>query len=258
MLTKLLCGLAAIAALAPAADWTKTFAVSGMPELRVETNDAAVRVRAGEGGRIFARVTVRGWQIGNGGVEITDYQSGNRVDLRVHVPKWNFGFGIRRSVLVELDVPREIATDIQTGDGSIVVDGVAGSSRLVTGDGSIDATLDGALEARTGDGRVVARGRFDRVSIDTNDGSVEAEIRPGSRLNGSWRVRTADGSVRIRLPEGLAADLDLTTGDGDISIGLPLALSGIKSRSNIHGRLNGGGPPFLIRTGDGSIHVGRL
>jgi len=258
MLTKLLCGLAAIAALAPAADWTKTFTVSGAPELRVETNDAAVRVRAGEGGRIFARVTVRGWEIGDGGVEIADRQSGNRVDLRVRVPKWNFGFGIRRSVLVELDVPREIATDIETGDGSIVLEGVTGSSRLVTGDGSIDATLDGALEARTGDGRVVARGRFERVSIDTNDGSVEAEIRPGSRINGSWRLRTGDGSVRVRLPDDLAADLDVTTGDGNISIGLPLAISGIRSRSNIHGRLNGGGPPLVIRTGDGSVHIDRL
>jgi hypothetical protein len=260
MFPKILCGLVAIAAAAAAAEWTKTFTVSGAPELRVETNDAAIRVRAGsEGGQIHARLTARGWEIGPGGIDVTERQTGSRVEIRVRVPEWRFGFGIRRSVVLEVEVPREIATDIHTGDGSITIDGVTGASRLITGDGSIDASaLDGALEAHTGDGRIVARGRFDRVDIDTGDGSVEAEIRPGSKIDGSWRVRTGDGSIRVLLPADLAANLDVSTGDGSIDIGLPLTVSGVKSRSNIRGRLNGGGPPLSIRSGDGSIRVDRM
>jgi hypothetical protein len=260
MFMKIVCGLVAIAAAAPAAEWTKTFTVSGTPELRVETNDAAIRVHAGGKGRqIHARLIARGWEVGPGGIEVTERQTGSRVEIRVRVPEWRFGFGMRRSAVLEIETPREIATDIHTGDGSITIDGAAGSSRLVTGDGSIDASaLDGALEAHTGDGRIVARGRFERVDIDTGDGSVEAEIRPGSKIDGSWRVRTGDGGIRVLLPADLAANLDVSTGDGSIEIGLPLALSGIKSRSNIRGRLNGGGPPLSIRSGDGSIRVERI
>lgn len=258
MRTRLLLLVLAAASLAAAADWTKKFTVTGTPELRVDTNDASVEVRAGAAGVIDVRVIVEGWRIGPDEVRVTDRQSGNRVEIDVRTPSshWNFG---NHSARVEVLTPRETTAEVHTGDGRIVVDGLKGSVRLSTGDGSITAQgLDGSLDARTGDGRIDARGRFDLLNLRTSDGSIETEVRPGSKVTTAWRVQTGDGSVRLRLPPDLAADLDVHTGDGHISSDLPLTVSGLRSESSVRGKLNGGGLTLTVRTGDGSIRLDRL
>jgi DUF4097 and DUF4098 domain-containing protein YvlB len=184
------------------------------------------------------------------------------VELEVRIPhrpfSVNFGVG-RRSVRVELQVPRELRTDIHTGDGSITVDGLHGETRLSTGDGHIEADrLDGSLDAQTGDGRLRARGRFDLLNLHTGDGSVEAEIENGSRISSEWTIRTGDGHVTLRLPSSFSADLDVHTGDGHIESDLPVTVSGFKRENELRGKLNAGGPPLVIRTNDGSIRLERL
>jgi hypothetical protein len=70
-----------------------------------------------------------------------------------------------------------------------------------------------------------------------------------------WNVRAGDGSVELNLPDNFAADVDLHTGDGHISLDLPVTVEGRLSRSSIHGKLNGGGNLLTIHTGDGSIRL---
>jgi len=53
----------------------------------------------------------------------------------------------------------------------------------------------------------------------------------------------------------IACDLEANTGDGDITVELPLTMSNKKRGSSFRAKINGGGPPFVIRTGDGAIHV---
>ena len=60
-------------ALAPAAraeDWSKTYSLTGKPDLRVETSDANIRVDTWNQNTIEARVTAEGWKIGAGGVKV--------------------------------------------------------------------------------------------------------------------------------------------------------------------------------------------
>jgi hypothetical protein len=72
-------------------------------------------------------------------------------------------------------------------------------------------------------------------------------------------LRTRDGSVSLRLPQDIAADLDAHTGDGRIDSDFPVTVSGssLTDSKSVRGRLNGGGPLLEIRTGDGSIHISR-
>jgi hypothetical protein len=253
--------VAVLATPALADQWNKRFAVSGRPELRVETNDGAVSIRAWDGKEIEARVTTEGWRIKPGEVEITERQNGDRVELEVrvshHVLEFNFG---RRLVRLELQVPREIRSEIRTGDGSILVQGLHGETRLYTGDGRIEAqSLDGTLDAKTGDGRVVVQGRFDGLVLRTGDGSVEVEVGPGSKMNSQWSIRTGDGHVRLRLPSDFSAELDVHTGDGHIQSDLPVTSTGRSdSGRELRGKLNSGGPPLVIRTNDGSITLAKL
>jgi DUF4097 and DUF4098 domain-containing protein YvlB len=238
-------------------EWSKSFVVSGKPDLHVTTGDGAVHLRAWDRKVIEVKVTTIGWKIGSSDVKVSDHQSGDRVDLDIHTPSFS-GLFSRHSVDVDIQVPRELRSEIRTGDGSISVDSVRGEIHLTTGDGSISAdSVGGIFDARTGDGSVHARGRFDLLTLQTGDGSIDATVAAGSKMTASWSVRTGDGSVNLRLPADLAADLDVTTGDGGIHSDLPVTVSGSHRENALRGQLNGGGPLLSVRTGDGSVRIGR-
>jgi hypothetical protein len=127
---------------------------------------------------------------------------------------------------------------------------------LRTGDGSIEAReLDGRVAADSGDGHVRLAGRFEALNVKTGDGSVDTKVLSGSKMTADWTVRTGDGSVDISLPADFRANIDATTGDGHISMGLPVTMEGTLSKSEVRGKMNGGGPTLTIHTGDGSIRL---
>ena len=250
--------------LASAAQWTKTYNVAGKPELRVETNDGSVTIRTWDEKRIEAVVITNGWKIGAGEVEVHEHQDGDRVTVEARVPNGHFDFlnFEERSLRIELRVPRETRTDVRSGDGSVDVSGLQGDIRINTGDGSIRAVgVGGALDAHTGDGSVHAEGRFETLAVHTGDGSVEVDAATGSHISSAWRIETGDGSVNVRLPSQLSADLDVRTGDGGLQVDLPLSMKSANTgedRKELHGKLNGGGQPLYVRTGDGGVHIGTL
>jgi len=259
-------GILVLAASGRAEEWTKTFAIAGKPDLRVDTNDASVHIDAWDSNTIEARVVARGYRLGvaktaePGGVRVRDQQTGNHVELDVHVPQISWSIGINaRWVRIELKVPRDGSFDIRTRDGSIEATGVKGDVRLSSGDGHIEADqLEEALHAHSGDGHMRIRGRFEELSLETGDGHIDAEVNPGSRIATAWMLHTGDGSVKLRLPQDFAADLEAHTGDGRVTVDFPVTLSGTISKSDVRGKMNGGGPPLRIHTGDGSIHIERL
>ena len=170
-------------------------------------------------------------------------------------PGWGTG---HRSITVALRVPKQADLSVHTGDGSIEVqaDGLQGAIRLHTGDGSIRATgLSGRLEADTGDGHMNVRGRFDVLDLRTGDGGIEATAEAGSKVEAAWSLRSGDGGITLRLPEGLAADLDAHTGDGGIALDKPVTVTGTISPNTVRGKLGAGGLPLQIQTGDGSIRL---
>jgi len=242
-------------------NWTKTFVVSGRPELRIETDDASVRVRTWDEPKIAVRVTTAGWKIGPGEVEVEQSQAGNRVEITVRSRRRFSFFSVgMHSIEVDVEAPRQIESNIRTGDGHIDVTGLQGETRLRAGDGHIQAeSLGGSLEATTGDGHMRVRGRLDSMTLRSGDGGIDAEVLPGSKIASSWRVESGDGNVTVRLPRDFSADLDLHTGDGGISVDFPLTTTaGGRSNHDLRARLNAGGAPFYIRTGDGSIRLARL
>jgi len=273
----------ALASPARADEWTKTYAVSAKPQLQVETGDGQVSVESWDRKEIHARVISTGARIGVGSwdsrqVNVRDEQSGDRVGLHVKVPHLHWMIGVNTlSVKIELKVPRECGLDIHTadgsisangvkgeivlvsGDGSIRLDGVSGQIRLRTGDGSTEADrLDGQLDASSGDGHIRVEGRFDRLELRAGDGSIHARALLGSKMLSGWSLHTGDGSIDLALPESFQANIDVRTNDGTISLGLPVTSEGGLNRTSIHGKLNGGGQPLSISTGDGSIRISRI
>ena len=242
---------------AHADDWSKTYDVSPSPQLRVDTSDAEIRLDTWDQNKIEARVTTTRDKIGEGGVKVIERQVGNAVEIEVRMPNRHItvDWGQHR-VSVEIHMPREGKVNLRTGDGRIYVSRLKGEMDFYSGDGRVEAEdVDGNVRARTGDGSMSITGRFDTLDVSSGDGRVSVTARPGSRVQQSWEVRTSDGSVDLAVPSDLAADLDLHTGDGHISLNLPVTVEGKLDRQDIHGKLNGGGNRLVVHTGDGSITV---
>jgi hypothetical protein len=288
----------AAATLAPAAraeEWTKSYTVSGRAQVRVDTNDGAVRIATGESKQVEFRIIYEGYEL-NKNLHIDSRQDGDSVQLNARVTgHWGFSWGRgRRGPRIEVRMPKDADlqidtgdgsvetqpikghvkihtgdgsvrvqaidgdVDIDTGDGSITVEGAKGDIRLHTGDGHIEArNLDGRVDANSGDGHIKIDGRLDALNVKTGDGSIDARVEPGSKLSGGWSIRTGDGSVDMVLPADLQANIDASTNDGHISLGIPVTVEGTFSNSQIHGKMNGGGQSLTIHTGDGSIRLSK-
>ena len=291
-----LCATAILAAPhASAEEWTKSYSISGRAQVRVDTNDGAVRVSTGDSKQVEFRVEYQGYEL-NKNLRVDSRQDGDSVQINARVTgHWGFSWGgNHRNLRIEVRMPKDADlqidtgdgsvdtqavngrlkihtgdgsvkaqavngdVDIDTGDGSITLEGAKGEIRLHTGDGHIDArNLDGRLDANSGDGHIKIDGRLDGLMVKTGDGSIDARIEPGSKLNGGWNIRTGDGSVDVVLPSDLQANIDASTNDGRISLGIPLTVEGNFSNSQIHGKMNGGGQSLTIHTGDGSIRLSK-
>jgi DUF4097 and DUF4098 domain-containing protein YvlB len=290
-----LIALATLASGVRAEEWNKSYTVSGRPSLRVHTDDGGVRITTSESKQIELRVEYEGYKLDKD-LHVDSRQDGDHVDLNVRSNNhWCiFCVHIHQRIHIEVTMPKDADVqvesgdgsvetndinggvtvrtgdgsvkarslngniDLHTNDGSIDVDTLKGDIRLHTGDGSIEARgLDGKVDADSGDGHVRLEGRFDGLNIKTGDGSVTARVNGGSKMSTPWNVRTGDGSVDLTVPADLQANIDASTGDGHISLGIAVTVEGTFSNSQIHGKMNGGGQPLTIHSGDGSIRLNK-
>lgn len=271
--------LAAFAsALTAQSDWQKSYPVSGKPSLTVSTGDASVEVHSC--GCQEVRIHVQWNDRRPDEYTINEFQSGDHVNFELK-EKQRIGFhiGNRHEPRVSVETPGELDLEARTSDGSLKVYGVNGTMALHTSDGGVDVSdvsgavrlvasdgsirihnVTGTLESKSSDGHVSIDGKLSAVQVHTSDGALELTLAEGSELTTSSRIEASDGSVKIRLPKTLAADLDIHTGDGHIDCQLPLTMSGYNSGGghNIRGRLNAGGTPLTIHTSDGSVTIAAL
>ena len=279
-------------------EWTKTYSVSGHPEVRVHTDNGSVQIITSDTQQVEFRVKTTGsaWGFGFGDrPHIESKQDGNVVELDAHQgASYVIGFSNRHTA-IEVRMPKSADLQLRTGDGSIDIDSVEGNVRATTSDGRVNiAQVHGKIEVSSSDGSIVARalkgdvklttsngsirateldggcnvsssdgsvtveGRFDSLNVHSSDGSVSTRVAAGSSMTSSWDVSTSDGSVEVALPQDFKASLDASTADGHITLNLPVQVQGEVSKSHVHGTLNGGGPSFRIHSSDGSVRLGSL
>lgn len=240
---------------ASAEQWSKTYTISGAPDLKIETTDANIRVDTWSQKSVEATVFSSHYKIGSGGLQIEEHQSGDRVEINVRFPHGIhiMDFGNHR-VDINIHMPQKGRVSLHTGDGNIDLANFGGDMDLSSGDGSeILHNVDGKLQARTGDGHIEADGRFDMLDLKTGDGHLNVRAAQGSTLADQWTMQTGDGSVEVELPENFAADLYLHTGDGHIDVNVPMMTVGRIKENDVRGKMNGGGKLITVHTGDGSI-----
>jgi DUF4097 and DUF4098 domain-containing protein YvlB len=256
---------------------TKTFPISGRAKVKVQTDDGAVRVSTGDIKQVEVRVTYEGYKLDRD-LRVSTTQNGDSIDISAKtIGSWGVHFGVHHTNLrVEVHMPKDADLEVTSGDGGVDVDSIKGSLNVHTGDGHINVQgargdmhlragdghvegrdLDGTLEVTTGDGHINVAGRFDSLNLRAGDGSVTAKAATGSKVVSSWTIHTGDGSVDLEIPGELKANLEASTNDGHISLGIPVTVEGTFSSSRVQGKMNGGGGQVSIRTGDGSIHLSK-
>jgi len=260
----------------------KKFAVSGQATLALSTFDGSIEVRGWDRNEVMVEVEKVGPdQKTVDRIQVKAAQEGNAITIDVPKPSPLETTGMRRTPSANLvvSVPLKTAVSARSGDGSIEVrrvngrldldtqDGgvrveeIAGSLLVRTGDGSVDGRkVDGQAEIHTGDGSISLDGVLTGLTAETRDGSVEITARPGSRTDGEWDVTSGDGDVRVEVPKGFGAEVDARTGDGRVRVDTLMDAPDVRQqdpdeRDSVMGRLGGGGKALRLRTSSGSITV---
>lgn len=216
---------------------SKTFPVSGVPRVRVETFDGHIRIYGWDRPAVmFVAVKRAKDEHERRGISLRAEQRGAEVTIAAA-----FDRAFRREVVMnghrvmsdsaqvdlEIYVPRNAhlraasgdngismegvsgEMDLRTKDGQIRVSGGHGRLSVETGDGQIDiADFDGEADALTDDGQINLSGRFTRLNARTGDGSIDLQLLADANAV----IETS--AERVSSPDGLAVAEDAVGGSG--------------------------------------------
>jgi hypothetical protein len=154
--------------------------------------------------------------------------------------------------------PRELT--IEAMDGAITVEGAAPWARLKTASGDITlgaGSEDAAVTTVSGDVRVA--GRYERLRLSSVTGPVafNGDIVRG----GSLDVDTHSGTIDLRLPPKLSADVDIATISGRIenAFNKRAPIPGREGRGEELGFTAGtGGARIYVRSFKGNVKLSQL
>jgi hypothetical protein len=262
---------------------TKTFAVTkpisvvariGHGSFRItavdDLTEARVTLTARSGSSdVLGRTTV---ELNGATLHITSPRQGGIFDV----------FGARKhdAIDVEVTVPSGTALKIGSFTADITVLGRCGAADLASGASNVSADyVDGDLRLRVGSGNCHVGRVSGSVQSRSGSGTVQfGEV--GGKLScacGSGRLEVSEshGAVRFRTGSGSATldtihdDVDLATGNGELRVGVPAGLSArldlttaggqVDSQLPVSARSTGTGRAITIRarTGSGDVHLFR-
>jgi hypothetical protein len=154
-------------------------------------------------------------------------------------PEGNGGRNRGWHVSYEVWVPEKTDVSASTRNGGISLHNVSGTL-------AVDAVNGGVSLSRvSGD-----------VKGTTVNGGVSVELA-GARWEGAGlEARTTNGGVKVKVPDGYACQLAVSTVNGGVRTDFPLTVQGRVDR-RLDVALNGGGAPVRITTTNGGVHLTR-
>jgi hypothetical protein len=133
-------------------------------------------------------------------------------------------------------VPADVRFAAKTVNGSVTAQELGSDVEATTVNGGIKLSTEGRAQAETVNGSVRAR-------LGRADGSEPLAFR------------TVNGSLRVELPEGASADVDIATVNGSITTDFPLTIQGKWGPRKARGSIGGGGRALSLETVNGSIEL---
>lgn len=204
----------------------------------LENTNGRVEVRAWDEARVRIEATKRASsQRALEELRVEVASEGDHVRVRTHSPRarWLGGAG---GVDYVVHVPRTARVSVENVNGRVEVSGVAAAVTASTVNGSVEvADARGAVQAKAVNGSVEA-------SL--------AEVDP----SGHSRLRTTNGSVRLRLPATASAEIEAATVNGRVSCDFEVA-GGQSTRRKVEGRIGQGGARIDLAAVNGSVRIER-
>lgn len=143
------------------------------------------------------------------------------------------------SASFELRVPRATALRLRASNGGIQLQ-----------------DLTGDVNARTTNGGLTIVGGAGRVQGTTTKGGLRLELTGQAWDGAGVELRTTNGGVRVRVPEGYAADLEVGTVNGGMKLEIPVLVQGRVDR-RLRTQLGAGGALIRATTKNGGVVVQR-
>ncbi|HUK87409.1 MAG TPA: DUF4097 family beta strand repeat-containing protein [Terriglobales bacterium] len=177
-------------------------------------------------------------QTGSGSIAISDI----KLEVQAHTGSGSITLGAIGA-----------GVQLHTGSGNIHAQDIHGRVNAQTGSGDItlEQSAPGDVEAETGSGHMELHNVRGALHAETGSGGINVDGRP----TGDWRLEAGSGGISVRLPADAAFDFRAHTGSGGITIDLPLTIQGTVSKSDLQGKVRGGGYLLEVRTGSGHIEV---
>ena len=144
--------------------------------------------------------------------------------------------------------------DLKTSGGGIDIGHVAGHIKAHTSGGSIDIDeAGGELDVSTSGGSIHVNEVLGTIRASTSGGSIRATISRQPKSDCS--LKTSGGSVTVHLAEGIKVDVDAKTSGGSVRCEMPIMVQGLLGKSEVNGKINGGGPELYLRSSGGPIRI---
>jgi len=143
---------------------------------------------------------------------------------------------------------------LHTSGGSITAREINGPADVNTSGGSITIEVaHGPVEARTSGGSIRLNEIHGTADAHTSGGSITADLAVVP--NGPMKLDTSGGSVTLRLTEETSIDVDAHASGGTVRTDMPVQVEGELSRSQLRGKINGGGPLVTLRSSGGGVRI---
>ncbi len=257
----------------------KAFDASGLNRVRIHAENLRVEGWDRDSVVVHAeyRVKSKGWVLfGSQSYDLEFRTSDNTLIIQeIEEGGAIFGIWMTRTARnrVEVKVPRSLAVEIHSDDGSIRLYDLSGPVQVDFEDGRLQAenvagpdfrvrfedgaaTLSqvrGSLDVHFEDGRLQLRDSdLSALQLKFSDGRVELET--GARGEGPYHVHFDDGRLEWTFPEVPAADIDARVSDGSIRVDFPGLDKTFYRKRFVHSS-GYGGPPVEIRGEDGRIRL---
>lgn len=152
-------------------------------------------------------------------------------------------------VTYDIQLPHADGITLESSNGSLVIDGLAGPASLTTTNGSVTV--------REHAGNLVARSTNGALVLESVTGSVDAQTSNGSATVAGavapLRVQTSNGNITLTLAPAFAGTLTARTTNGSLSLPPGASLDGKTSGTLTAGQ----GPQSSLTTSNGTITVTR-
>jgi hypothetical protein len=223
--------------------YQRTWPATGIRRIEIREVSGSITVEAGTTDRVqmSAAVVARGRdpQKGkeNDGYFTTEVSGDTLIIDTVRRNRRHFFFtGPEVRVDYELQVPAQVALELETINGRIATRGIDGEMRATTVNGQVD------LEA-TGNNEVMAK---------AVNGRIQARFL--SDFHGA-QFKTINGRVTAVLPANASFLGDFAQVNGDFEAGFPLNIHSHPGSRRVSGEVNGGRYSLKITTVNGDIKI---